>query len=426
MQACHCPSPNFRRPATIRKMKTRLARELEVQLAAAAKGGRPVYDISNTSFHKVGIFPDQQLLAARAQEYFTRRAYSPDPLGEPGARSAVAAYYKSRGLRVGADRVLLTAGTGDSLSLILREAGDPGDRILIPSPGYPLFEQIARDCGLVCDPYPLDPDRAWEPDLDVLESLIQPTTRFLLLISPNNPTGAVYGPKTLNALAEICERWRVSLVHDEVFAEYLLPFGGTGSASAPRRLPRFGADGIAAPDVPLYVLGGISKLCAAPDLKLGWIAMQNVPARIRQRLEIAYDALLNVSAFAQFLLPDLLQSALAPGGLVDNVNGLLVRNDAVLAGMLADAAGVPYDAGHGDSVDLRGGIHRVLRLPGISAGDDEEFCLRLLRETGVYVHPGSLYGLDEEAAVVVSLLADGGFGGAVAALLEFAVAAQAE
>jgi alanine-synthesizing transaminase len=117
--------------------------------------------------------------------------YLPSP-GIAPAREAVAAEYQSRGVPVSADRVLITTGTSEAIDLALSAMVDEGDQVLIPSPTYPLYTAVLAKLGAEPLYYPTDPTSGWLPDLERLRHLVTPRTRVLVVIDPNNPTGAVY------------------------------------------------------------------------------------------------------------------------------------------------------------------------------------------------------------------------------------------
>ena len=146
--------------------------------------------------------------------------YVPSPGIQP-ARDAVAQEWSGRGFPVSPDRVLITAGTSEGIELALTALANPGDRVLVPLPTYPLYTAVLAKIG--ADPafYRTDPARGWIPDLEHLESLITPRTRALVLIDPNNPTGAVYPAPIRRALLDLAERHGLVILADEVYDKVL-------------------------------------------------------------------------------------------------------------------------------------------------------------------------------------------------------------
>src|SRR4029079_8381798 len=117
--------------------------------------------------------------------------YVPSPGIQP-ARDAVAQEWSDRGFPGSPDRVLITSGTSEGIELALTALANAGDRVLVPMPTYPLYTAVLAKIGAEAAFYRTDPSRGWLPDLDHLESLITSSTRAIVLIDPNNPTGAMY------------------------------------------------------------------------------------------------------------------------------------------------------------------------------------------------------------------------------------------
>src|SRR6476661_336835 len=113
-------------------------------------------------------------------------------VGIASAREAVAEECTGRGMPVSADRVVLTSGTSEGIELALGALADAGDEVLVPTPTYPLYTAVLAKIGARAVFYRTDPDRGWLPDLDDVRRLLTPATRAIVVIDPNNPTGAVY------------------------------------------------------------------------------------------------------------------------------------------------------------------------------------------------------------------------------------------
>jgi len=362
--------------------KNRLQVELESRRALG-----PVVDLVDTNFHANGYLFPGELLGAWLAEYAASRPYAPHPRGAPEARASIATYYAAAGARVDSESLLITASASESYHLLFNTLAAPGDNVLLPRPGYPLFEYLASASRLESRPYRLDPEDGYAVDLDSVAAAIDARTRFVVLISPNNPTGRVATADEIGRLLELCGRRGVPLVCDEVFSEFLY----TGEP-----LPRPAA---LASDVVVFTLNGVSKMFACPDLKLGWIAVTGPHRRtagLLETLETVNDVYLSCSSPSQFLLPRLF----AHGR--EFQSEMVAKVDAGRRLAIEALAGVP----RARVVPPRGGIHAIVDLGSQSPGapDDEEVCLRLLREQAVYVHPGYFYDIDDRVALVLSFL----------------------
>src|SRR6478735_4577247 len=121
------------------------------------------------------------------------------------AREAVAGELSRRGMPVSADRVLITAGTSEGIELALTALAESGDEVLVPSPTYPLYTAVLAKIGARAVYYRTDPSNAWLPDLDDVKRQVSNATRALVVIDPNNPTGATYPVDVRKTLIEIAD-----------------------------------------------------------------------------------------------------------------------------------------------------------------------------------------------------------------------------
>ena len=342
---------------------------------------------SNPTRAKLDLPPDfgPRMLAALALP--GSLIYEPTPVGLAAARDAIVGYYAERGVAVTRDEVLLTASTSEAYGSLFKLLADPGDRVLVPAPSYPLFELLAGLEGVEIDNYPLHNDGRWWVDVEALAALVTPRTRAIVAVSPNNPTGSfVKGPEW-DAIEKVAEHARLAIIVDEVFSDY-----------------RFCDDDDIVPTMlarparaPTFVLSGLSKVVGLPQLKLGWIVARGPGTSQREavaRLEIVLDTYLSVGAPVQHAAPALLSLRHA-------------AQRAIMHRVRAGAAAV--DELLATSPDLRllpaeGGWYAVLRLPATRT--EESWVMALLEEARVLVQPGYFFDFASEPYVVVSLLTE--------------------
>ena len=309
--------------------------------------------------------------------------YFPDPMGSPEAREAVAAWH---GHEVQAGEVLLTASTSEAYSWLFKLLCDPGDEILVPSPSYPLFEWLARMEGLSARSVPAYFHERWHLDLEALEQAVQPRTRAIVTVNPNNPTGHFLARAQWRDLTDLCARKGLALIVDEVFADYVLE-------ASNERLPTALED--PGPSCPVFVLSGLSKIAALPQVKLGWILARGAGAReLLGPLGFIADQYLSASASAQTAVPECLR--LAPGMQAR----ILARCRENLAALDACLGAHPRLS----RLPVEGGWTVLLRRPAVDS--DEACALRVLRQGGVLVHPGHFFDLPGDGHLVLSLLAE--------------------
>jgi alanine-synthesizing transaminase len=300
--------------------------------------------------------------------------YVPSP-GIPPAREAVATEWSARGFPVTADRVLITAGTSEGIELALTALANAGDRVLVPMPTYPLYTAVLAKIGADAAYYRTDPARGWMPDLDHLESLITPSTRAIVLIDPNNPTGAVYPTPVRRAVLDLAERHGLVVLADEVY----------GDVAHDGPVPPLGS---LDPDGPIVAFSSLSKAYLAPGWRTGWLAVGRSP-----RLDDLLAAMKKL-ADGRLCSNGPTQHAIAPALLGDRSH-----QDAFRAALRARAdvttralSAIPgFSCVHPTAAFYA--MPKVTLPPGVT---DEQFIVGLLRATGILCVYGSGFGTRPE------------------------------
>lgn len=350
----------------------------------AAKG--TLLDLTESNPTRAGFPAPVDLLAALANP--RGNLYEPAPKGLPSARQAVSGDYASRGLSVDPDRIVLTASSSESYALLFKLLANPGDEVLVPTPSYPLFGYLAELEGVRARPYPLQFDGEWHLSLDILRERITAETRAVVVVHPNNPTGSYLKAEEASGLAELCGERGIAIISDEVFADFDL------EAPRGRRFPSFAASGPAL----AFTLGGLSKSCGLPQMKLGWIVVSGPePLRVEavSRLEFIADTYLSVGTPIQLALPAILERKAA---LQAPIKARLARN---LSALRSAATAHPELT----LLPPEGGWSALIQCP--ASRSDEARALGAL-EAGVLVHPGHFFDLETGCFLVVSLLCDPG------------------
>ena len=359
--------------------------ELSVATRAARAAGRTLHDLTVSNPTHCGFVYPADLLAELSAP--AAREYDPDPLGMRAAREAVSAYYRDHGVAMDAGNICLTTSTSEGYSFLFRTLCDPGDEVLIARPSYPLFDYIARLDGVVLREYPLHYDpgadagegsaHAWSIDFHALESAITLRTRAVVVVHPNNPTGNFASDEERAALESLCTERGLALIVDEVFLDY-----GHGEADV-----RSFAKGEAA--CLTFVLSGLSKVCALPQMKVSWIVTRGPQALVREamaRLEMVADTFLSLNAPVQHAVPRWLRER---HGIQEQIRERVRGNVALLDARLRGTAA--------QRLALEGGWTAVLRVP--RTVDGVAFAEAALAHD-VIVQPGEFYGLPAGRAVV--------------------------
>jgi alanine-synthesizing transaminase len=315
--------------------------------------------------------PSHLLAAVERAIQDGHNGYGPSA-GIPAARDAVAAEYTRNGFPVTPDRVFITAGTSEGIELTLGAAIDAGDEVLVPMPTYPLYTAVLAKLEARTTFYRLDPAQGWMPDLDHLKSLVTPATRALVVIDPNNPTGAVYSRETRRALLEFADQHGLLLLADEVYGD--LGFGGPVEPL-----------GMLDPDAAIISYSSLSKAYLAPGWRTGWMAIGRSPrldavaAGVRQLA----DCRLCSTVPMQYAIPAALEGdrshQIAFRGALQARANLTVERLGAMPGVSCVAPTAAFYA-----------MPRIALPPGRT---DEEYVKGLLHATGVLSVYGSGFGL---------------------------------
>jgi len=352
--------------------------------------GKRTLDLTASNPTTCGFQYDEAAILEALRDPASLR-YEPEPKGAPAARAAVARYYeKKNGSGIDPENLILTTGTSEAYSFLFRLLCEPGDEVLIAHPSYPLFDFLATIQDVKLRAFQFVYDHGWQIDFHSLRQEVSARTRAIVVVHPNNPTGHFVGAEEAEQLRAICTRHDLALIVDEVFLDYEM------KAATPRR-KRYGtfadrADGAAL----TFVLSGLSKIAALPQMKLGWIAASGPRASVREamaRLEVIADTYLSLNAPLQRALPSLLALR---GTMQAEIMARVEANLAELDTQLARQKSV-------SRLDVEGGWYAVLRVPAMQS--DEELAVRLIEESGVLVHPGHFYDFANHGYLVISLLA---------------------
>ena len=198
--------------------------------------------------------------------------YAPS-LGISEAIEAIRRQAERRGIRNVQD-VFVTAGVSEAVEVCLTSLLNPGDDALTPSPEYPLYSAVLAKIESPINPYFLDEDNGWEPDVEEMAKRITPRTKAIVVINPNNPTGAVYSRKKLEAIAELARKHNLVVLADEIYDLLILDDGVEHISFAS-----------VAPDIPVITFSGLSKPYLAPGWRVGWAITSGPKEALKQYIE---------------------------------------------------------------------------------------------------------------------------------------------
>ena len=341
------------------------------------ESGLPVADLTASNPTRCGFEYDPGLLAALTDQ----RAldYDPQPLGLQRARESVCRYYADHGVQVEPGCVVLTTSTSEAYSFLFKLLCDPGDEIVVPQPGYPLFDFLAVLDDVRVTPAPLVYDHGWQMEPEGFRRAVTAKTKAVVLVHPNNPTGHFTKQWEAEELARICRERGIALIVDEVFLDY-----GFGEQAASFAAGLEGAD--------VYVVSGLSKIAGLPQMKAAWIVATGPDANSAMaRLEVIADTFLSMNAPVQGAIPAWIAGR---ERIQRQIRERVSANLAELDRQLEEVDVVRR-------LEAEGGWYAVLRVPAVRT--DEEAVLELLQR-GVWVHPGYFFGMESAGWLVVSLL----------------------
>jgi aspartate/methionine/tyrosine aminotransferase len=349
--------------------------------------GKPVLKLFSGNPNDAGFHFPSDILKRSYDRYFETQDYHPHPKGLLEARRAISDFYAAQSVSIDPENILLTSGTSESFLHLFSLLTRPGDNILAPSPAYPLFDEIARLAGIELRHYRLEEKNGWKVDLENLRSQQDSRTKAVILVSPNNPTGAVISKEELLKIVEWTNQKEIPLVCDEVFSEFYF-----GAGNFPRTI------GVAKPKL-AFTLNGISKMFALPALKLSWIAVtgeKNKVEPVVDRLETVNDTFLSCHVPIQKALPSLFSEGKE---FLEFYRKEVGHRRELAASLLKKIPEIGF-------VEPVGGFYLTAEVTKNFGFSEEEFVIRLMEEEGVFVHPGYFYDYEKGTHLVISCLSD--------------------
>ncbi len=268
--------------------------------------------------------------------------------------------------------IFITTGASEAIDFALTALVNEGENVLVPFPGYPLYTAILAKLRAEANPYYLDEENAWQPDLADIEAKINERTRAIVLINPNNPTGAVYSEEVLRGIVEIARRHNLVVFSDEIYDKLVF--------DNKRHISIASLD----KELPMVTFNGLSKCYLAPGFRIGWGIVSGPWELVKDYVEAIHKlarARLSTSHPKQYAIPVALNGNQTH--IKEALDKLQRRRDLTVE-MLNDIPGI-------SCVKPEGAFYAFPRLdiPGVS---DREFVRELIAETGVVVVHGSGFG----------------------------------
>ena len=308
------------------------------------------------------------------------------------AREAVVMQQQDRGVMdITAEEVFIGNGVSELIDLTLRALLNPGDEVLIPTPDYPLWTASVMLNGGKAVYYPCEEGRGFMPDPDALEALVTPKTRAIVIINPNNPTGAVYSRECLSRLAQIAENNDLVVLSDEIYDQMVYEDA------------EFVPMATLCSNALCATFSGLSKVYRACGYRVGWVAFSGALDRSAELLN-AMDLLAALRLCSNVPGQWAVQTALGgyqSVGKLCSQGGRLYESRAAVIKAVEDSRYLSLVTPRGSMYAFIG--VRTQQLPGF---DDEQFAMELLEQKHVLVAPGSSFNTDYRDHFRITTLPD--------------------
>ncbi len=267
--------------------------------------------------------------------------------------------------------ILITTGASEAIDFALSSLVNHGENVLVPSPGYPLYNALLSRLIGEARPYRLAEEKNWEPDLDHMASQIDEHTRAIVVINPNNPTGAVYTEETLRGIIALARKHNLVVLCDEIYEKLILNGQPHISLAALDK------------ELPVVTFNGLSKCYLAPGFRIGWAVVSGAPELVEDYTEAMRKlarARLCASHPKQFAIPVALNGNQVH--VEETIEKLRRRRDLTVERLNA----IP-----GISCQIPNGAFYAFPKLEIEC-NDKDWVKSLIRETGVVVVHGSGFG----------------------------------
>ncbi|WP_248700025.1 MULTISPECIES: aminotransferase class I/II-fold pyridoxal phosphate-dependent enzyme [Thermodesulfobacterium] len=360
----------------------------------AKKAGKDLICLNIGDPVKYGFKTPEHIIKAACEALLNNLNSYSESTGISEAIEAIKGYALKKGIQP--VDIYITQGASEAIEFAISALANPGDNILLPSPCYPLYQAIVAKFQIEPRFYYLDEEKDWEIDIDSIEPLIDDKTKAIVIINPNNPTGAVYSKKTLEKILEIAEEYHLVVLSDEIYDQFILEEGLEHVSIA-----------ALTDKVPVLTFNGLSKNYFAPGFRIGWGIVSGPEEMLKDYIDAIHKLArtrLCASHPLQFAIPAALNQENVY--IKQVIPQLKKRRDLLVDGINS----IPCLS----CVKPKGAFYAFpkFEIPGI---EDLDFVKRLILEEGVVVVHGSGFGqkpntkhfriifLPEEAVILKAL-----------------------
>jgi len=301
-------------------------------------------------------------------------------------RSAIAQKYSTPSSPLIETDVVCTSGCSGALEMAIGVLGNEGQEILLPAPGFSIYQTICEYKGIIPVYYNLLPDKQWEADCENLDSLVTEKTVAILINNPSNPCGSVYSKEHLKKILQVAERHHLPIIADEIYAGMVFEkheFHSIASLTS---------------TVPVLSVGGISKLFIVPGWRLGWVLIHDRNHAFEE-VRVGLLKLSQLILGPNTLIQSVIQEALlnTPPSYLQNLNSILSNNANMLVQKLSKIPGLKV-------ISPGGAMYMMVGIELDQFKDfknDIEFAKALLSEESVFVLPGQIFNIHNFVRLVI-------------------------
>ncbi|KAK1948187.1 Tyrosine aminotransferase [Phytophthora citrophthora] len=315
--------------------------------------------------------------------------------GSEAARAAIAQHYGNMRAPLTMDDIIIASGCSGAIEIALRGLLNPGDNILLPKPGFPLYQALCEAQKIECRFYNLKPECNWEVDLEHMQSLVNENTKAILVNNPSNPCGSVYSKPHLENILALAESNKIPIIADEIYGDMVF---GSNVFFPIASLTK---------TVPVVAVGGLAKQFLIPGWRVGWVMVHD-RNDILKDVRTAYFKLsqniLGANSLVQSAIPDLLTPV--PGSAEEQS---LIEFKKRYFATLEDNAKFTMEALARipglEVVVPQGAMYAMVKVQTnvlTKIKDDFDLTQKLLDEESVFVLPGQCFGMTNYFRIVFS------------------------
>lgn len=290
--------------------------------------------------------------------------------------------------------VIIASGASGALEIAINGLMNEGDSLLIPNPGFALYQVLAESLGGVVKKYELNPSRQWEIDLESMENAIDDTTKAIVINNPSNPCGNILPRENLLGVVALAEKYHLPIIADEIYDKILFS-GQTFTPIASLTTT-----------VPILTVGGLAKQFAVPGFRVGWIIIYDNDSKslstppegsdisVRQGLMNLTTLIVGANTLTQSTIPAVFPEEDKPEyvemqNYYKTYNAALEANAKIVMTQLEGTSGLTC-------IEPQAAMYVMVRIePELyeDIKDDVEFCAKLLQEKNIVVLPGQCFGV---------------------------------